>query len=723
MPITQDDLRKCVEEGMTMIGAAKHLNVSKSSIQRSCRKWGVSFDRIGKVSQEYLEKVVTPERIYDCLDRKLTLEEAAADFKIHRTTFARRLSKLGISFRKVKFDPVEYALLKKQGLLDTEIREVFGMSSSGLNNAKNIHNIKKEKRNFENISEEDIKKMYLVDKLPIQDISEKTNKSVTNIYEILKSYKILLRRQDGINISKDDLLKDYIADKMSLDLLALKYRTTTDAVKLSIIRHNLDTDNLYALQGASLNHFNSLQEQLIYGSLLGDGCLETSHVNASFNVAHCLAQKDYVLYKYQILRNFVSECGISEGARLDERTLKEYYHCIFDTVQRRVFTDILPLFYHFDEDKKKIKYINDEVLNKLDERGLSFWFMDDGWKSGNQLGISTECFTDPDLNKIVSYFKNKWDIQAVIDTGRRIVFKKINAFLFQSLISPHIIPLFSYKLLPLSHQKIIKEKEYKEDYRTLPFNPDNLKVSDFDFNHESFSKEINDFIKKYEWLGSVGTQVKWCFTYRYKEKLAGVVLINEPNSFSKLLKEGDPQNYEALIQRGCSASWTPKNMGSSLIMLSLRWMAHYTSKKVFVGYSDPKASEVGTIYQACNFDYLGNNFGTKHLYIHPTIKDGSYFSKQTLYRTSTLKKWCQYEGILFEKEWLKENGFKDLTKIPTKIKEDWHDWIKKIIRESILIKIPLKGKYCLVLGKNKTDQKILNKLKNYEPKEYPKRDT
>jgi hypothetical protein len=44
-------------------------------------------------------------------------------------------------------------------------------------------------------------------------------------------------------------------------------------------------------------------------------------------------------------------------------------------------------------------------------------------------------------------------------------------------------------------------------------------------------------------------------------------------------------------------------------------MVKNTDKRVFSGYSDPKANEVGIIYQACNFEYLGNNFGNYYFYL------------------------------------------------------------------------------------------------------------
>ena len=71
---------------------------------------------------------------------------------------------------------------------------------------------------------------------------------------------------------------------------------------------------------------------------------------------------------------------------------------------------------------------------------------------------------------------------------------------------------------------------------------------------------------------------------------------------------------EKLISRGACISWAPKNLGSWLIMNSIKHMVKHTEFRVFSAYSDPEAKELGTIYQACNFIYLGQKSGTAAQY-------------------------------------------------------------------------------------------------------------
>lgn len=267
------------------------------------------------------------------------------------------------------------------------------------------------------------------------------------------------------------------------------------------------------------------------------------------------------------------------------------------------------------------------------------------------------------------------------------------------------------------HQYRKKMEHYTEDLNNLPFNPSSIKAIEFTLSTEALTQEVIDFIKKYEWLESIGVYPKWCFTARYKGILGGVVLINEPSAYSTLLGKDTPK-YEALIQRGAAASWTPKNLSSRLIMFSCRWMANNTSKRIFVAYADPSAKERGIVYQACNFDFLGNNFGNSFLYIHPEIN--RTFTSHYLKRTSTFRHWCSNNSIDLKKEWFKENGFKNLKTIPEGIKNDWYLWIKKILSESEKIALNKKMKYAIVIPKDKKEKKLLESLKTYKKLPYNK---
>jgi len=265
------------------------------------------------------------------------------------------------------------------------------------------------------------------------------------------------------------------------------------------------------------------------------------------------------------------------------------------------------------------------------------------------------------------------------------------------------------------HQYLKKIDHIDEDIKKLSFDPFILKASDFVLSNEKFSKEITNFIVRYEWLGTIGFSPKWCFTARYMGILAGVVLVNEPTTYSGILGK-DTMKYEALIQRGATISWSPKNLGSRLVMFSCRWMVDNTDKRAVVAYSDANAGDRGIIYQACNFECLGDDFGVSYMYKHPDFK--KTFSSRTLRRTSNFIKWCKENNVTIEKGWIKENGFKDPKSIPKSVYLSWASDIKATLSRSEKIPVEKKRKYVIVLGKDRREQHFLDLLKTYRALPY-----
>ena len=273
----------------------------------------------------------------------------------------------------------------------------------------------------------------------------------------------------------------------------------------------------------------------------------------------------------------------------------------------------------------------------------------------------------------------------------------------------------------ICYQKTIREKRLEEDLASIGKNILNEPIDSYQINMVPFDTKHREFIETYEWLGTIGNSPKWTCEATCNGHLAGVILFNEPASYSKNILNEDTKGLECLIQRGACASWAHKHLGSKMIMFGCRWVAKNTSKKIFVAYSDPAANEIGTIYQACNFDYLGNSYGAKYRYKHSTFKNGKLFSAQSLRRTSVLKQFLKNTGIRWDKSWEKANGFKDLSKLPIEYKNMWYAWGDKILKDSKKVKQESKGKYVLVLGKDRREQKTLNERKLYKAQTYPKR--
>ena len=170
-------------------------------------------------------------------------------------------------------------------------------------------------------------------------------------------------------------------------------------------------------------------------------------------------------------------------------------------------------------------------------------------------------------------------------------------------------------------------------------------------------QEATEFIQRHEWLGNLSQYTTHWFGAFYhdpnqglmgREIMVGVILMNMPNAFSKLLGD-DTQTIERLISRGACISWSPKNLASSFLMWTIQWMVKNTPYRLFTAYSDPTAKEIGTIYQACNFYYLGKKSGTTTRYINPYT--GRIVSDRFFRVRSAYKKYAKELGIAWDKSW------------------------------------------------------------------------
>jgi hypothetical protein len=259
------------------------------------------------------------------------------------------------------------------------------------------------------------------------------------------------------------------------------------------------------------------------------------------------------------------------------------------------------------------------------------------------------------------------------------------------------------------HQRIIRDRTREEDIaRLTPLLGDlgELKAGQFDLACEPYDQCHRDFIKRYEWLGNPGISIKWCFTARYKGELGGVILLSEPYY---------PSDTDALIARGASAGWTPKNLGSRHVMFACRWMVENTLKRKFIAYADDQAGEIGQIYQACNFKFLGWKDAEYGL-----DDKGNRKSFQTFKRTSRMVPWLAKQGIALAPECFTPKGYLRWSAIPVDIKRKMRTYIQEE-RSALKTVSVRRGRYILLLGHNKQETKKMNAAFAETVYEYPTR--
>lgn len=266
----------------------------------------------------------------------------------------------------------------------------------------------------------------------------------------------------------------------------------------------------------------------------------------------------------------------------------------------------------------------------------------------------------------------------------------------------------------------IRLRNLQEDLKDAGITEEKAKtllVSDFRFttiDSETGRREAVDFIKRHEWLGNLSQFTTHWFGAYYdnpeqglygKPTLAGVILMNMPNAFSKLMGEDTPK-LERLISRGACVSWSPKCLASSFMMWSIRWMVKNTQYRIFTAYSDPMAKELGTIYQACNFYYIGDKSGTTTRCINPYT--GKMVSDRFFRQRTAYKKFAKELGIEWDRSWCDHKGML-WENVPKEVEKLLRDHSKMKYNQAEKIEMPLKHKYAFVLGATASETKRLRR--------------
>ena len=265
-------------------------------------------------------------------------------------------------------------------------------------------------------------------------------------------------------------------------------------------------------------------------------------------------------------------------------------------------------------------------------------------------------------------------------------------------------------------------EEDMQNYSWSKEDVENISLKDFEFSYIDSAedkKEATEFIKRYEWLGTIGSYPTHWFTARYKGILGGVVIMGMPNAFSKLLGE-DTKKVERLIARGASASWCPFNLGSKFLMWAIKWMVENTQYRLFTCYSDPQAKEIGSIYQGLNFYYLGQKSGTSVRCVNP-YNPNVIITDRAFRARSMYKRYAKDLGIQWQKSWSNDQSML-WENIPEEVAAKLKAYSKEMYKKAEKIKFPNKHKYAFVLGRDKRETKLLRKKFEELNKvyEYPK---
>lgn len=191
------------------------------------------------------------------------------------------------------------------------------------------------------------------------------------------------------------------------------------------------------------------QREVLIGSLLGDGHLETQNNGRTYRlkVEYGEKQKDYALWFWNVFKNWTNMPSPKEKSRKSKlgKVNKSYY---FNTYSHGVFRFYAHQFYPKNGDKKIPKIIH-KLITPV---SLAVWFMDDGsLKSKNHktYHIAANGRSKSELELARRALRDKFSVESTLHKQYgdwRIYIKTESAKKFEEIVGEYTIPSMKYKL-------------------------------------------------------------------------------------------------------------------------------------------------------------------------------------------------------------------------------------------------------------------------------------
>lgn len=215
------------------------------------------------------------------------------------------------------------------------------------------------------------------------------------------------------------------------------------------------------------------RNQVLIGTLLGDGCLIVSSHNlrkASLRIKHKKSNYDYIVWLSKFLRQFSNKDPIIR----EEHGYKAYKKHIYSVLHIRTSKKLYYMwkrFYKINPKNKSIytsgiKVIRNNIVNSIDKLALATWYMDDGSISIVRskktkkviriiIELSTEGFTKYENQLLIGRLKKKFHLNPFLigrnRNGKILYSIRLNtndALKFIEIVYPYVIqiPSMRYKV-------------------------------------------------------------------------------------------------------------------------------------------------------------------------------------------------------------------------------------------------------------------------------------
>lgn len=271
------------------------------------------------------------------------------------------------------------------------------------------------------------------------EIKNITGHSLTIIRKYLKEAGLFSTRA-----SADKLLKEIKRlvnlGKTNSEIAKILKASPTTIRKYTLKLLNKETNSIKRKPIVAKDlKLTNIQEEILYGSLLGDMSI-SKHANfARFSISHGGTQEIYFDHKCEIFKNLIGKpC---KKQRFDKRTNKFYNKYQVRSLSYNIFLEIYNKLYI-----NNVKTITLNYLNNLTPRSLAYWFMDDG---NNRGVLATNCFSVSECELIRNWLVTNYDIETTLQFQKNqpiIYFTKKGKQKFYDVTHEFFIPSMLYKI-------------------------------------------------------------------------------------------------------------------------------------------------------------------------------------------------------------------------------------------------------------------------------------
>lgn len=300
----------------------------------------------------------------------------------------------------------------------------------------------------------------------IRKIAEMIGKSYESIRQVLIRNKVRWRKKFLNELSQqevDKILEGFDNGK-SIAKIANEFEISAPAISRFLNDNNRVT-NIKQKKYNTLRtiSINPNQEQLIVGTLLGDGCLYRSDKRHNYRlcIGQCEKQSEYFIWKYEMLQPFINTYHTSIDKRGNSVMLQA------STIVHPQLNKFGNMFY--PENGKKIVPKNLDMW--FTPIALTAWILDDGnLNAGVNLRISTHGFSYEDHLELQSLLKRVFDVRSKIAPYKHnnkeyfyLSVNKENTLKISNIIRPFTVECMKYKLMSISSETTCQTPEGDED--------------------------------------------------------------------------------------------------------------------------------------------------------------------------------------------------------------------------------------------------------------------